>query len=159
MKIMFKLSYSNESEKNLRDDFCNFIVTSMSHDIVDGSNIVKVKVLSDKILSEKWISWIRNPVYHDPYYLLVLIANNLRYTELRDGSFIIEINPNVFYPGSRTKLERFVRFLDKGNMTIRGSYIFTEVFTKYSEQLIDLWKKYKSNKLRTYNIENSFVIK
>lgn len=160
MKIAFKLKYSNESEKELRESFCNLIVTSISHDIVNHSNVTKIKVLSDKILSMKWISWIGRPVnYLDPMYLLAMIANSVEYKKLKNGLFIIRIDLATCYPGSRTKLERFVRFLDKGNMTIKGSYIFTEIFTKYAEQINDLWEKYKSNKLRVYNIENSFMIK
>lgn len=159
MKIVFELKCEDKKEIDLKDDFCQFIVDSIKNDIVSTTNLEKVRVISQKILNLKWISWISRPTSINPYYLVRFIADNVEYANLKDNLYIVRINPTICYPGSYTKLERFVRFLDKGNITVRGSHIFVNIFAKYDNKIDELWNMYKSKKLRRYKINNSFVIK
>lgn len=74
--------------------------------------------------------------------IVYMSAYNLVY-DFYDGSAIIYVDPNVYYPGTQVKLSQLCRLIDSGAIGLPGTYIYTNAFNEVQTSQYDWAELYK----------------
>lgn len=74
--------------------------------------------------------------------IVYISAYNLVY-DFYDGSAIIYVDPNVYYPGTQVKISQLCRLIDGGAIGISGTYIYTNAFNEVKNSQYDWAELYK----------------
>ena len=154
MRIDFELKYKNEKEKDIREDFCKMIVSSIKQEITNTFNLEELSAVFDKVCKE---FGIHNKI--NIYTLMQYISRCIKYKHIKEDWFEIYIDTSLVYPRSKIKLERIIRFIDKGNgTTVKGTGMFKRIFMRYAEEMQKHWKSFKANRLSEFDSKNYFII-
>lgn len=74
--------------------------------------------------------------------IVYMSAYNLVY-DFYDGSAIIYVDQNVYYPGTQVKLSQLCRLIDSGAIGLPGTYIYTKAFNEVQTSQYDWAELYK----------------
>lgn len=74
--------------------------------------------------------------------IVYMSAYNLVY-DFYDGSAIIYVDPNVYYPGTQVKLSQLCRLIDSGAIGLPGTYIYTNAFNEVQTSQYEWAELYK----------------
>lgn len=74
--------------------------------------------------------------------IVYMSAYNLVY-DFYDGSAIIYVDQNVYYPGTQVKLSQLCRLIDSGAIGLPGTYIYTNAFNEVQTSQYDWAELYK----------------
>lgn len=74
--------------------------------------------------------------------IVYMSAYNLVY-DFYDGSAILYVDPNVYYPGTQVKLSQLCRLIDSGAIGLPGTYIYTNAFNEVQTSQYDWAELYK----------------
>ena len=73
--------------------------------------------------------------------MLILASQNLMISDY-DSYIIIQINPNVYLPGSYSRLIDACRLLNYGTLDIQGTYIFSDTFDYIASNINQIYLMY-----------------
>lgn len=158
MRIEFKLVGKDKEEADLMIPFCEFLVENLKKDIKRFTNIEKLQSYEKTLLSATWIRWIKKPAYLNMEWVLTEIIRSIRYYERRERVFVITIDQSKKLESSRTKLEKIVRFLDKGNISTAPSGMFSKIFNRYQNNINRYWKAFIRHKLHRFPETKAVII-
>lgn len=147
-----KLEFSLPVNKPIGSQrFCEFIIKWLRADICRQTNMQKLQTRVDLLLSASWIDWIRKPTKLDAMSVCKTIVQCFEYKN-HQSHYIIYLNPNKLFPGTRTPVERISRFLDKGNDIVKGTYFISSILLHYRKSIYRYWRafclrsQFKNNK-------------
>lgn len=90
--------------------------------------------------------------------LLRKIASSVRYRKRKNNIFVIEINPYVIMNNSTNPIDQVVRFLDRGDIGVKGTYQFSRIFDKYRYNMDRYWKSYCFSRLGRVKVNRVVMI-
>lgn len=156
-----RITGKDKEEIQLMESFCNTLIKNMAHDIRSNINFQRLQVYEKKILNAKWIKWNSNkPKSINMLGLLESILDSIEYQRRNNtGEYAILFNSNMRLYGSRTSINRIARFIDKGNESIPGIYVFSNTFNKYSKNIDQYWKAYIASKLNRLYVTRLVTLK
>lgn len=159
MNIVFQLVSDDRDELKIMDDFCNYLVREIKQRLLLEMPVDKLISKEKDILNASWIQWTKKPNHINVIKLVKLIINNIRYRKRKGHKYLIEINPNILLPRSKTPIEQVARFLDKGNNVTFGTTFLSRVFMIYRSSINNYWRSYASLRLRKITVSSMVVIK
>lgn len=145
MILDFKFDDLTNKQRLVLNDFCKSLVKSIKFDILNGLIYQKFNDREKILLNASWVEWIDKPENLNMRYIVNLIVENIDYKILKEDKCIIYIKG--YLPGSRTKLEKVARFLDKGNDNCPPTAFISKIANKYKRKIEKYWKAYLLNRL------------
>jgi len=138
--IMFEIVLSKDAPVEYSQDFLNFVRAEIPDIMVRTCQIPKLALL-ETFLNANY----SKPLSGKPYnaYELCIIAMYNLITKQESENYIIKINPNAIYPGTYLKLVDLCKLINFGNLGIKGYPIFTEIFRKVENNIVNLYEKYE----------------
>ena len=159
MLVQFQFKNLEEEEQELIPDFCDTLIELISSKLNNKSLKRKINVRLEYLINEAhWIDWDngkkRNTTVED---LINAIKSSIIANIYKDGIWKIEIDTNVLIPNSYTSIDRFIRFLNYGDLNYKGTGIFTNLEHAYRyHKLNSLWSYFVLQKFGRF--ANSEII-
>lgn len=111
------------------------------------SQLIKKGLESNNDLMKSFLRTVHSGKYSDIitfYEFMQIVIDNLTYVKSSIGYRIYF--KNTYYPKTQVMLSELIQLVNYGSMSIRGLYIFTDVF-KYIENNIDyIYENYENSK-------------
>lgn len=149
MRIDFELSPQNQAEQEVVPDFIDYIIKNIRYDIYKSLDAKRCQLYEEDLLKASWIVWIHKPTSIDVINVIYYILRNLTCIQHDNGKYTIQFK-NRLLPNTRTFMDAFIRFLDKGNEVSPPMYIFSTIFNKYRTSLNTYWREYVYAKTANY---------
>lgn len=158
MKIEFEFPELDDKTKSLIPEFCNLLVSEIRSEIKMNLRNAKLKIREEPLLNASWIKWIKKPDHIDMIKLGMFIADSITCRSIKENTYVIEINPKIRLPMSRTKLSQVARFLDRGNQENSPMYFINIIFMKYRNKIRNYWRSFIQIKLKRLNVQQVIIV-
>lgn len=137
-----QLLIMNKEEVNLHL-FCKYVINKIKQKALVLINTDKYSV-RDKILNEDadLIEFIGAKRKINCLVIIRQALNNLIYKSTPTNEYIIEINPNVYLYGTKTKIVTIVKLLEYGRLDLEPYPMFRKIFDEIAEHLPDLYLQF-----------------
>lgn len=147
--LQFQCTEFCEKELQLVPEFCEFLIQNISSKL--GNKIIRKKIdLRLKYIQEKvdWIQWDKSKKYETTASDLIrAVVDSLVAVPYKDNVWKIETDLNTLIPNSYTPVERFIRFLNYGDNTVKATGIFTKLENEFDHnRIMKLWRFYYFSK-------------
>lgn len=120
--------------------FCRYIIKMLRADIERLSDNPKVIMRVSLLQSANWISWNGKPSITTKR-VCKAIANSLSY-KCYKNHYVIQIDSHTKLAGTNTTVDSIARFINYGNDYVRGSYVFSNLFKRYSNKIYKYWRAF-----------------
>ena len=133
-----------ELPKRLRHSgviFSRFIISHLQSDVNKLLQDSRVRTRIAYVLASEWIRDRELLSKLDEDALQSYIEDAIRYKRFEDY-YIIEFDPNVALPNSRVSVESIIRFVNYGNESMKGCYLFSKLFLKYQKNIYKYWRAF-----------------
>lgn len=148
MILQFQFTNIDEEDAEVIPDFCNFVIDCILETINTKMNLKKIQLRMKYLYDEaSWINWYGSKRYDTSALdLLQTVGSSLRAVPYKDNLWKIEVDPNVLIPNSSTSIDRFIRYLNYGDLKSRPTGIFTRIENYFDHsKLKQLWNLYNLN--------------
>lgn len=160
MIYQFRIKDMSEKEKKLMDDFSYYLLDSIKQDILENINADKLLYREKYLLKTPLIKWKSNPPKSiNMFALIKLISESFVCTKQKNNLYSIHIDRRIYMPGTRTKIDKIARLIDKGNDKINPTNLISKVIHKYMKNINDYWKSYVESKLHILYVKESIEVK
>ena len=129
----------------------NFIIWLIKHIRRNWTNYIdidKLIRLDDYLNSDEMnIKWINNQRRQIKIIDLINICfHNLTYTCYKD-KIVIHFNKKNLLPFSFTKIYDIAKFINFGNLQVKGENLFTRMFVDYENHIVQLYEIYLKERM------------
>lgn len=159
MKIEFEFPELDDKTSPLIPEFCNMLVFEIRSEIKMNLRNLKLNIREDLLLNASWIRWINKPDHIDMIKLGLYIADSIVCRSIKENTYVIEINPKTYLPGSKTKLSMVARFLDRGDQSISPMYFINVILMKYRNKIREYWRSFIQIKLNRLNVNYVIIVR
>lgn len=145
MILQYQFTNIDEDDKDIMADFGKFIIQRILETINTKINRKKIGLRLKYMIEEaQWINWYGSKKYDTSVQdLMQAIADSFRAVPYKDNLWKIEIDQTVLIPNSSTTIDRFIRFLNYGDINNRATGIFTKIENNFNHnKLMTLWQFY-----------------
>ena len=148
MKILIKLEINNLQEDNLKYQFMSLLVNDIRTRLLNNLKQVNTIKVQKAILSSNILWKIRKPKTINSIVLLKEIIGNIKWNQLNETTFMIQIDPTKKLSKTNTSLEQVAKIIDYGSsMTLPIRY-FSNVFNDFYNESRSYWSSYKQYKTK-----------
>jgi len=148
--LQYQFTNIDEQDVSVMDSFGEFVIQRILETINTKINRKKISIRLKYMIEEAhWINWYGSKKYNTSVQdLIQAIADSFRVVRYKDNLFKIEIDSNVMIPNSSTSIDRFVRFLNYGDINNKATGIFTKIENVFNHnKLMALWQFYNFSQL------------
>ena len=148
MKILMELEVNNKKEANLKYSFMNQLVKDLKirlyNNLDDKFDEDKLERLEEVLLKSE-ILWKtkQKPKELNVRKILIAIINNIKWYELENNQFIVQINRMAKLENSNTSLESIAKLIDYGAPNFLPTRFFSKYFQEFRAEALHLWSTYK----------------
>ena len=142
--LQFQFTNINEDDKENIPDFCEFFIDRILETLNTKMNIKKIHLRLKYLYDASWINWYGDKKYDTTATsLLQAVNSSLRAVPYKDNLWKIEVDPNILIPNSSTSIDRFIRYLNYGDLKSRPTGLFTKLENYFNHNKIrQLWNYY-----------------
>lgn len=140
--LQFQVTQADENEIQIVPNFCQWICNQIFSNIDTRLNRDKISARMSYIRRVPWIHWTSNKNI-SVQDIMNTIQYSFKYEQHELNYWVIELDSSVRIPHTDTSMSRLIRFLNSGDLNIKGTGIITAVQRKYGHSdLNTLWKMY-----------------
>ena len=145
--LQFRFLELSEDEKRIIPDFVNWLNNQIYQDIDTYTNRLKIENKIKYLQNVPWLRWISNK---DITVDMIMdnIEESIVGVELRNNTWNIRINDKIKFPHTSTVITRFIRFINYGDNSYKGTGMFLKICQEYNHnKLNSLWRLYTFDNL------------
>lgn len=159
MRIEFEFPNLDDKSSPLIPEFCSLLISEIRSEIKMNLGSLKLDIREDLLLKADWIRWVKKPDKIDMIKLGMYIADSIVCRNIKENTYVVEIDPKKLLPGSKTKLSRVARFLDRGDQRVSPMYFINIIFMKYRTKIKDYWRSFIQIKSRRLDVQYIINVK
>lgn len=143
--ILFQFQFSqveNEKEYSIIPDFCKWLCEQIFIRINTKVNRRKIQLRLKYLYTVPWIKWNKHR-YIETETIINTIHKCLTFKQYRKNVWRIITEPNTLIPGTKTSMDRLIRFINYGDNEMRATGMFTLIQRYYTyNEIQNLWQLY-----------------
>lgn len=143
--LQFQFTNIDEDDAEIIPNFCEFLIDRILETLNTKMNLKKIQLRLKYLYEEaSWINWYGSKKYDTTATSLLQAVNtSFKAVPYKNNLWKIEVNPNVLIPNSSTSIDRFIRYLNYGDLKSRPTGIFTKIESYFDHNKIkQLWNLY-----------------
>ena len=139
MISQFQFTNISDEEIEIIPEFGDFLIDYIYEKINTKFNRLKINTKIKYLYTVQWISWKKKEIDID--IILEAIYNSIIFREYKDNIWKIEIDSSAKIPNTNTGIDRFIRFLNYGDIYNKGMGLFTNITNSLGFYILnDLWR-------------------
>lgn len=148
MKLLVKLEINDLNEDNLKYQFMSLLVNDIRTRLLNNLKQVNTIKVQKAVLSSNILWKIRKPKTINSIVLLKEIIGNIKWIQLNETTFLIEIDRNKKLNKTNTSLESVAKIIDYGSTMTLPIRFFSNIFNDFYKESKSYWRSYKQYKIK-----------
>lgn len=149
MKILLELDSQTDKEIKLKYDFVDTLVKDLKVRLLNNIDYVDKLKVEKAILNSKILwKYKEKPKSIDSSKVLIDIILSIKWYELENNKFMIQIDKSKKFENSNTSLETVAKIIDYGSPGILPIRYFAKHFNHFKEEAKTYWNRYKEFKTK-----------